>query len=126
MKKNAVSLVAGLMVLSVMSSCFHHDHDISISISDDENEYEMKADYRRNQTRDVEVYLNEHLLNGAHIAISKDLVDKEITLDDKTTFYINSEPGNLYIKIDKTANPEESCERVRQVCEELKDVLADN
>ena len=127
MKKNTLSIVLALMILSAISSCFHfYDHDISISISDDDDEYEMDAVFRRSQTHAVQVYLNDHLLNKGTKFSRNDFVDKEITLDDKTTFYINSNPGSLHIKIDKTENSEGQCERVRQACEELKEILADN
>ena len=127
MKKNTLSIVLALMILAALSSCFHfNDHDISISISDDDDEYEMDAAFRRNQTYAVQVYLNDHLLNKGTKLSRNDFVDKEITLDDKTTFYINSNPGSLHIKIDKTENSEESCERIRVVCEDLKEILADN
>ena len=127
MKKNTLSIVLALMILAALSSCFHfNDHDISISISDDDNEYEMDADYKRSQTHAVQVYLNDHLLNGEVKLKRNDYVDREITLDDKTTFHINSNPGSLNIRIDKTENSEESCERIRVVCEDLKEILADN
>ena len=126
MKKNAVSIVLVLMILSMMSSCFHLHHDISISVSDDEDEYEMEADYRKNQSHAVQVYLNNHLLNNRGVSIHNGFVDDEITLDDKTTFYINTNPGELSIRINKNENSEESCERVKQICEELKQILADN
>lgn len=114
------------MILSALSSCHNHRHDISISVSDDEDEYEMDAAYRKNKTHAVQVYLNDHLLSNSTVSVKNDLKDKEITLDDNTTFYINSNPGSLNIKIDKTKNSEESCEKLRQVCEELKDILAEN
>jgi outer membrane usher protein FimD/PapC len=127
MKKNIVSIFLGLMVLSIMSSCFHHHHhDLNISLSDDEDEYEMDADYRNDQTHAVQVYLNDRLLSNSTVSVKSDLVDKEITLDDNTTFYINSNPGSLNIKFDKSKNSAEACERLRQVCEELKDILAEN
>ena len=124
MKKYFISVVLGLMLLVFGSSCFH-DHDICISISDDEDEYEMDASYRKNQTHAVRVYLEEHLLNSRALS-KRRWRNEEITLDDKTTFYINSYPGKLRIKIDKTENSEESYEKVRRACEELKEILADN
>jgi len=128
MKKNTVSIVLLLIIITTMPSCFHYhgDHDISISISDDDDEYEMDADYRRDQTHAIQVYLNDHLLNDENRLTRNDYIEKEITLDDKTTFYINSNPGSLRIKIDKTENSEEQCERVKQACEDLKEILAQN
>jgi len=127
MKKKALSVVLGLMILATMPSCFHfNDHDISISVSEDEDEYEMDADYKRSQTHAVQVYLNDHLLNGEIKLRRNDHVDREITLDDNTTFYINAEPGSINIKIDKTKNSEAQCEKIRIACEDLKEILAKN
>lgn len=126
MKKQTLSLAIGLMIIAGLSSCFHHRHNISISVSDDEDEYEMEADYRRNQSHAVQVYLNNHLLTNSKVSIHNGFVDDEVTLNDKTTFYINTNPGELNIRINKNENSEESCERVRQVCEELKQILANN
>ena len=128
MKKHFIYTVPGFIAfLLVMSSCFHvHDRDISITTTDDDDEYEMEASYGRNRTHAVQVYLNEHLINSSSRAFRNKTIDDEITLDDKTTVYINSYPGELRIKINKTANSEESCERVRELCEELKEILEDN
>lgn len=125
MKKHFIYTLPGFIFLVILSSCFHN-HNISISISDDEDEYEMDASYRKNQTHKVRAYLNEHLLNRSVVSFKTRSMDEEITLDDNTTFYINSHPGELRIKIDKTENSDESFEKVRQVCEDLKDILADN
>lgn len=125
MKKTALSVVLGLMIVITMPSCFHfNDDNVSISVSDDEDEYEMDADYQKRKTHAVQVYLNDHLLNGEVKLRRNDHVSREITLDDNTTFYINTHPGNLQIKIDKTENSEESCERVRRACDDLKEILA--
>ena len=125
MKKYSLSIVLGLLILAAMPSCFHN-HDISISISDDDDEYEMEADYSRSQAHAVRVYINDHLLNGEIKLKRNEHVDEEITLDDNTTFFINSNPGSLHIKIDKAKNSEEQCERIRAACEDLKEILAKN
>lgn len=125
MKKHFISTVPGIIFLIFLSSCFHN-HNISISISDDEKEYEMDASYRKNQTHKVRAYLNEHLLSNSVVLVKNTSMDEEIILDDNSTFYINSYPGELRIKMDKTENSEASCEKVKQVCEDLKDILADN
>ncbi len=128
MKKHFIYTVPGFICfLLIMSSCFHvHDGDISITTTDDEDEYEMEASYSRNQTHAVQVYLNEHLISSSNRSFKNRPIDDEITLDDKTTVYINSYPGELRIKINKAKNSDESCERVREICEELKDILADS
>jgi len=122
MKNYAVSLALGLMMIAGMSSCFHNRHDMSISVSDDDDEFEMDADYGRNRSHAVQVYLDEHLLNNGRSLKTTG----EIILDDKTTFYINSNPGQLTIRINKNENSEESCERVREICEDIKVIIEDN
>jgi len=129
MKKYTVSLALGLMMIAGLSACFHHRHhnDMSIRVSEDEDEFEMEADYRKKQTHDVQVYLNNRLLSNSSVRFNEeDFVDKEITLDDNTTFYINTNPGELNIRIDKNENSEESCERVKRFCKGLEIVLKDN
>jgi hypothetical protein len=128
MKKHFFYTVPGFIAfLFVMSSCFHvHDRDISITTTDDEDEYEMEASYSRDRAHAVQVYLNDHLVNHSSRSFKNRRFDDEITLDDKTTVYINSYPGELRIRVNKAANSEESCERVRELCEELKDILEDN
>lgn len=108
-----------------LSSCFHH-HDVSVTISDDEDEYEMDAVYKKEQIHDVEVCLNEQLLTSGKISIKNLSGDEKITLDGKTRVYINSAPGELNIKVDKRENTEESYEKVKVLCEDLKDILAHN
>jgi len=96
MKNYAVSLALGLMMIAGMSSCFHQRHDMSISVWDDDSpdsyRDEMDADYGRNKSHKVQVYLNNHLLTNSGVSIRNGFVDDEVTLDDKTTFYINSNP----------------------------------
>lgn len=126
MKKQIIAgIIPGFMFLISLSSCFHN-HDISISISDDEDEYEMDASFKRSQTHTVQAYLNNNLLYGNEQWHRNNEVEKEITLDDKTTFYMDAHPGELRIKIDRSENSEESFERIKQVCEDIKDLLADN
>lgn len=125
MKKYFIVAVSGIMLLA-FSSCFHHGHDFSITISDDEDEYEMDASYSKRQARAIRIYLNDHLLHNNIVLHKNNSVDEEITLDDNTTFYINSYPGEFRIKIDKRENSEESCARLKQICEELKEILAEN
>jgi len=124
MKKRNL-LYAGLIlsVVIVLSSCFHH-HDISISVNDDEDVYRMRASYDEDKTRAVQRIINAHLHPHQSLSVVHGYVDTDVTLDDGTSFHIKSKPGNLKIKFDKTENSEESCERMKEMCEEIKSVLA--
>jgi hypothetical protein len=122
MKKFLVPAAAMLMI--AFTSCFHHHNDMSVTISENDEAFEMDAAYRKSKTHDVEVYLNDHLLNGAVTIRNKR--GEEIILDDDTKFNLRSRPGRLHISIDKSENPEASCEKIRIVCEDLQDILEDN
>lgn len=125
MKNYFLTILLASVLLISLPSCFHH-HDVSVTISDDEDEYEMDAMYKKEQIHDVQVYLNEHLLTSGKISIRNMRGDEKITLDDKTTLYINSAPGELRIRFDKRENDKESNEMVKDLCEDLKDILAHN
>ncbi len=126
MKKHFIQTLPGMIFLVLLSSCFHNHNVSSISISEDDDEYEMDASYRKSKTHQVRVYLNEYLLDNSSVLVKNKPVKKEIILDDNTTFYLDANPGELRIKIDKSDNSEASCEKIRVVCEGLKEILEDN
>lgn len=123
MKKHFVSWICGLFLALVCSSCFR-DHNISISVSDSEDVYQMTARFDRGRTWAVQRYLNEHLHRQNFIPFEKSSINGSVTLDDGTGFYMLSRPGRLKIKIDKTENSEEACVRVKDMCEDIRDILA--
>jgi hypothetical protein len=125
MKKQFLVIAFGLFLLSFFSSCFR-DHDISIYVNDSEDQYRMKAKYRKNKTHDVQRLLDEYFKENNIVSFKNSWVDEEIILDDDTKFYINLRPGKLKIQIDKTENSEESCDKIRAVCEDIKILLAEN
>ncbi len=126
MKKHIFFIACALFLGMVFSSCNWHSDDTSISISDSGDEYEMSACYAKNKTRKVQRLLNSRLEESCNISFSHVMVDKEITLDDQTRFYLHSYPGELEIRIDKTENSGESFAKIQELCEDLKELLADD
>jgi hypothetical protein len=51
-------------------------------------------------------------------------IDATLTLQDQTTFYVRSYPGELELKLDKEKNSYEAYERVKKMCEGIKSVVA--
>jgi len=127
MKKQILVIACALFFASSFSSCFrHHHHDTSITILDSGDDYELYASFDRNKTRKIQRLLNEELnvdigRSGRHTH-----VDATITLDDRTTFYMQAFPGELRINFDKTRNSEDSWIRIQDVCEDIKDALEEN
>jgi len=129
MKIRFFLIAGGLFFLSVFSSCHwhHHYHDVSISINDDEDIYQLSARFDEGKTRAVDNYIkactetNERFRYGGHGDLEGTLI-----LDDNSKVYIKSREGRLKIKFNKEENSAESYERVKDMCEGIKELLAKN
>ena len=124
MKKHFIYTVPGFIAfLLIMSSCFHvHDHDMSITTTDDEDVYRFRASFDEGQTREVQRIIKSHLHNS--VAFNRGFIDMDARLDDGTVFHIKSRPGRLRISFDKDGNTQEGCDKVMEMCDEIKDMLA--
>lgn len=125
MKKHIFLIGCGLFFAMALTSC-RWGHNTSISISDSGDEYEMTASYAKNKAHKVERMLKSYLEDNCNVSLHHTHVDEEITLDDRTRFYLHSYPGELEIRIDKTVNSGESCLKIQELCEDIKELLADN
>ena len=126
MKKRFILKISGLSFIAVFSSCLRSHHHTSVSISDSQDVYQMCAWYDKNKTRKVQRLLDEDLKDHNDMSFKNAKVDAMITLDDRTTFYMRLFPGELQIKLDKTENSGESCLKMKEVCEDIKDLLTEN
>ena len=123
-KRNLLYAALILATMVALSSCFHHHHDITVKVNDDEDVYRLRASFDEDLSGDVQRVINTHLRQHHSATLVHRYTDKEITLADGTSFYVKTGPGRLRIKIDKTENPAEGCEEVKEMCEEIKTVLA--
>ncbi len=102
----------------------NHDHDISIRVKETDNSYSLYASYGRYNTRRLQHFMDKSLHTNRFAASSR--LNTYITLDDNTSFYIRTKPGNLYIKLDKRNNDEEGYSRIKRLGEELKVKLTED
>ncbi len=116
-----VSLILSSLI-AVLTSC--HDHDLDIAIRDDDSDYRMRIWFEEDQTLAVQRVINEHLRQHHSISLVHGYTDTDVTLDDGTVFHIKSRPGRLRINFDKDGNSEEGCDKVMEMCDEIKDMLA--
>ncbi len=122
MKKQTLLFYA-LMV--VVTSCrWHHNGNTDISYSEQSRYYLMKAYFNENKTRRVENYMDDKIGDQSRMSFIHTRIDGQIALDDHTTFYIKKYPGFLEIKFNKEENSYESYQRIRAMCEGMKEVLA--
>ncbi|MBN8836689.1 MAG: hypothetical protein J0I09_05495 [Sphingobacteriia bacterium] len=112
-----------LLLLTLFSSCRHHNHNISISVKDREEDYQFSATYHKSATAKVQYYINQHI-SPSHIFESvSDDIDASTELKDGTRFYIKSHPGYLKIKLDKESNSEAAYLRIKEMCNGIKTEL---
>jgi hypothetical protein len=128
MKKVYILVAAGIFLANILSSCFnYHDNDVSISIQEDEEEYKLSAHFEDRKTRAVQNFIREYTASAINFRSgNNNYIDATVTLDDNTRFYIKSYEGRLKIKFDKEQNSEESYEKIKEMCEGVKDLLAQN
>jgi hypothetical protein len=77
----------------------------------------------KNRMDDVEAYMNDQIGRRNNVSFSATHIDGRLTLDDRTTFFIKKFPGHIEIKLDKGENSSGSYQRVKSLCEGIKDVL---
>jgi len=82
----------------------------------------MKAKFNPEKTTKVDKYLDKELSSG-DMSFVNITMDGEITLDNKTTFYIKKSPGYLHIKFDKEKNSDEAFFKIKSVCEGINEVV---
>jgi hypothetical protein len=118
MKKLAIILFVSLTIIS----CNFPDGSISIKHSQYDHYYEMTANFNPDKTSKVDNYLDKELSNGNNSFANTEM-DADITLDDKTTFYIKKSPGYLNIKFDKEKNSADAYAKVKSVLERIGEVV---
>ena len=121
MKKFAKLLTVLLPVITI-TSCGFPGGSISIKHSQYDHYYEMTAKFNPEKTTEVDRYLDKELSAGT-MAFVNTRMDGEITLDDKTTFYVKKSPGYINIKFDKEKNSDEAFSKVKSVCEGINEVV---
>src|SRR5438477_9345204 len=103
----------GLIIFYSSCSQNYHDGNTNISISETKSSYTMYAHFDKSKTTKVRKYMDEHLGKRNNISFVNTEVNANLTLDDKTKFYIKSSPGELKIKLDKEENSFESYTEIK-------------
>ena len=132
MKTRFLFVAAALFLGTAFSSCwhdyYHYNHDnVSVSVQEDDEEYRLNAKYDEDKTMAVDNYIKSctgsdgHYRYGGHGNF-----DATLTLDDNSRVYIKSREGRLKIKFNKEENSEEAYEKIKDMCEGIKEILAEN
>ena len=123
MKKQTILLYV-LLFVGVTSCRWHHYGNTDISYKESGHHYSMKAYFNKNKTRKLENYMDHEIGDRSNMSFVNTRIDGQIALDDRTTFYIKKYPGFLEINLDKEENSYESYQKIRIMCEGIKEVVA--
>lgn len=97
---------------------------IEITISEDNDTYKMVATFNEEKTLKIQKYMDE-CFKSSHFSFKHTESDADITLDDKSTFYMKSAPGRLTLKLDKNKNTAEVYTRFKKMCQGVKDIIGE-
>ncbi len=104
-------------------SCFYNDKDISIHVNDTNEHYEFKASYPKGETGRVQDYINESMAPNGLFSSTHDYLNVYTELKDRTKFHVKSSPGRMDIELNKDENSIESYNRIKSMCEGIKNIL---
>jgi hypothetical protein len=85
----------------------------------------MEAKSNAHRTLDIEQYLDDRLGDQYNMSFEHSRIDGELSFDDHTRFYIKKYPGYLRIKLDKDENSIDSYDHIRDICQGIKRILAE-
>lgn len=125
MKNQIKALFTGIIVLSSLSPgvfARRNYSKTSIVVSESVSIYEVSALYDPYRTGKLMRYINDSLKPDL-IFRYKERLDEQVTLKDKTTFYMYFLPGKMKIKLIKSENSEASLQKIKKMCAGLNSVL---
>lgn len=110
--------------LTFVTACSRNDNNIHYTVSDSEDYYTIKAKYNRQQSGEVDRFLNRFFESSDNdISFAHTIIDADLTLDDGTKFYMKKSPGYLTIKFNKNSNAQGSYIRMKSLGKNLKTVI---
>jgi hypothetical protein len=96
----------------------------SIRVKENGRIYEIKASYAKNKTYRIQRFIDQEL--HTRDVFSNARMDGDITLDDRSSFYVQTYPGKLIIRMDRRENDPEAYYRLKSLGEKLKRKLAED
>jgi hypothetical protein len=122
--KKQISLFFVLTSL-LFAGCIHiHGGSTDVTFTESGRYFSMKARFNANRTKTIEQYMDQQLGSQTSMSFVNTRIDGRISFDGETSLYIRKYPGYLQIKLDKDQNSPDSYHHIREMCEGIKDLLA--
>jgi hypothetical protein len=122
-KQTSLFIIAACLVVI---GCHYHGRNTSIAFSESERYYSMKARFSEERTREVERYMDKRMSDHRTMSFVNTTIDGQLSFDDRSSFYIKKYPGYLQIKLDKNQNSPDTYLQIRDMCQGIKRLLANN
>jgi len=118
MKNKILAASAWILLLSVCFAC-GNSGDLEVSVVDNDDTYAFFAKYDGKKTKDIRDFIN------GQIKPARVILDEEITvtLNDKTEFELKESDQKIRIRLDKVKNSAASYDRVKELCNGIKEVI---
>jgi len=94
--------------------------NISFTVEESEERFCIFAGYDPANTKKVELVLDKYLKESSDPSFVNTKLDADMTLRNKTVFYIKHKSGELKIKLDKDLNSVQTVQTFKKMAEELK------
>lgn len=129
MKKAALNFFCLLML--VLTQCHSGKTESStvsnkfttVKVSETKTTYTLDASFPRDKADEFYKYLNKAVSPSAQFDFNDGDLETTTSLDDGTTFHIESERGELHLVFDKTGNSHASYRRMKKIYEGLKGIV---
>lgn len=116
----AIGLLAAIASFPFLKKEMNGDN-IRVSVKESTDEYKFSADFNEKQSKKVQQFMDDFLEQNTFRNAE---IDADITLDDRTKFYIQLHPGEVKIKLNKSENSLESYKKIKKMGEGIKQILA--
>jgi hypothetical protein len=106
-----------------ISACSYNRNETSFTVKESHYTYYLETSFNEDLTHDVERYLNDKIGQSDPSILINGSGDRRITLSDHSSFHLVTEPGYVELKLDKAQNSKASYQRIRSICQGLKNVV---
>jgi hypothetical protein len=124
MKKHYLWITCCVVLLNIcVVYSTHKGVDGTVTILDTDDTYQLTASFDKEKIGKVQHFINKSIKPNGLFESGDDYLDAVTLLHDKTKFYIKAFKGELFISLNKKENSVESYNRIKKMCEGVKDIV---
>lgn len=97
--------------------------NIKISRTETVDGFTFTAGFNKTKSPKIQAYIDEYLKPAGDFSLKNTEIDATITLNDKSTFYLKTTPGELKIVVEKDETSASNYFKLKIMCESLSDVI---